>query len=34
MQGAIYGNVIGSVFEYDNYKAKDFALFSMHARSL
>jgi len=31
MLGAICGDIIGSVFEHNNYKAKDFELFSAHS---
>ena len=32
MLGAICGDIIGSVFEHDNYTAKDFILFSRHSK--
>lgn len=32
MLGAICGDIIGSVFEHNNYKAKDFELFDMNSR--
>ena len=32
MLGAICGDIIGSVFEHNNYKAKDFKLFNMESR--
>lgn len=31
MLGAICGDIIGSVFEFDNYKAKDFELFNVNS---
>ena len=30
MLGAVIGDVIGSIYEWDNYRAKDFPLFSKH----
>ena len=32
MLGAVCGDIIGSVFEFDNYKAKDFKLFSVNSK--
>lgn len=32
MLGAIYGDIVGSVFEFNNIKTKDFELFSSRCK--